>query len=325
MNTQPPGSAETYDVIVVGGGAAGLSAALTLGRARRSVLVVDSGLPRNAPADGLHAYLGREGTAPEDFLRTARTEVAGYGVRVTSGEAVSASREEEGFRVALAAGGSALGRRLLVATGLVDELPELPGLSRLWGRSVIHCPYCHGWEVRDRRIGVLSTGPFSLHQAFTWHQWSPQVTLFTHTGPEPGDEDRERLAALGITVVSGKVTALEEERDELRGVRLEDGRVVSLDVLSIAPRFTVHASFLEPLGLKPVEEQMHGHTIGEVIRTDPTGATGVPGVWAAGNVTSPMEQVIGAASAGNRVAAAINTDLIMADTAAAVAARSSSG
>jgi thioredoxin reductase len=150
-----------YDVAVVGGGAAGLSGALALARARRSVLVVDAGEPRNAPAGHVHNYLGREGTPPAELLAAGRDEVTQYGGEIVTGRVASAAREGDVFRLNLAGGGTVHARRLLVTTGLVDELPDVPGLAEQWGRGVLHCPYCHGWEVRDQRIGVLATGPLA--------------------------------------------------------------------------------------------------------------------------------------------------------------------
>jgi len=148
-----------YDVVVVGGGAAGLSGALMLARSRRSVVVIDAGAPRNAPAAGVHGLLGREGTPPTELLERARAEVRGYGGHVVNGEVSTVTRDGDGFRVALSDRRAVRARRLLVATGLVDELPDIPGLRDRWGRDVLHCPYCHGWEVRDQAIGVLATGP----------------------------------------------------------------------------------------------------------------------------------------------------------------------
>ncbi|MCA1598029.1 MAG: NAD(P)/FAD-dependent oxidoreductase, partial [Chloroflexi bacterium] len=208
------GRGEQYDVVVVGGGAAGLSGALALARARRSVLVMDGGQPRNAPAAHVHNYLSRDGAAPSDLLAAGRAEVTGYGGRIISGSVASAARlngqdDRGGFRVTLTDGAIVYARRLLVATGLVDELPDVPGVAERWGRDVLHCPYCHGWEVRDQAIGVLATGPMAVHQAQLFRQLSADVTLFLHTQPELTDEESEQLAARGITVVRGAVVSLE--------------------------------------------------------------------------------------------------------------------
>lgn len=309
-----------YEVVVVGGGAAGLSAALTLGRARRSVLVIDAGQPRNAPAEGVHTYLGREGTPPGELLAIGREEVRGYGGEIRSGSVTSAEAVDGGFRVRTADGGTVRADRLVVTTGLVDELPDLPGMTGLWGRDVLHCPYCHGWEVRDQAIGVLSTGPLAVHQALLWRQWSDRVTLFRHTGPLPDQEQHEQLAARGVTVVEGEVAALETADGRLAGVRLADGTLVPCQALAAAPRFTARAGLLGSLGLEPVEQEMAGYVIGRHIPADPTGATAVPGVWVAGNVTNLVEQVIGAAASGVRAAAAVNADLVAEETRLAVAA-----
>ncbi|MEV4543477.1 bifunctional NAD(P)/FAD-dependent oxidoreductase/class I SAM-dependent methyltransferase [Micromonospora echinaurantiaca] len=310
---------DRYDVVVVGGGAAGLAGALALGRARRSVLVVDAGEPRNAPAEHMHNYLGRDGTAPGELLAAGRAEVTGYGGRIVSGRVVSAGRDGAEFTVTLDDGRTVRARRLLVATGLVDELPEVPGLAQRWGRDVLHCPYCHGWEVRDRRIGVLATGPFGVHQAQLWRQWSEHVLLVLHGAAAPGAEETEQLAARAIPVVDGPVAGLEVTGDALTGVRLASGELVELDALVVAPRFTARAGLLTSLGLEPVEVEMGGHVFGSQIPADANGATAVPGVWVAGNVADVRAQVITSAGAGLTAGAAINADLVAEDTRAAVA------
>ncbi|MEV4392941.1 bifunctional NAD(P)/FAD-dependent oxidoreductase/class I SAM-dependent methyltransferase [Nonomuraea sp. NPDC049607] len=312
---------EKYDVVVVGGGAAGLSGALTLGRARRRVLVIDEGRPRNAPADGVHTYLGREGVPPLDLLAAGRDEVTGYGGEIVTGAAVSAERlDAGGFRVRLADGSSVVADRLLVTTGLVDELPDLPGVAERWGREVLHCPYCHGWEVRDQPIGVLAAGSIAAHQALLWRQWSADVTLFTHTAPPPGEEDLARLAARGVTVVEGPIAGLSPDSGPLTGVTLENGDVVPCRAFVVAPRFVARSGLLAGLGVETAEQLMNGHVMGAHVPADPTGATGVPGVWVAGNVANLGENVIGAAAAGVRAAAAINADLIEEETRRALAA-----
>jgi thioredoxin reductase len=312
---------EQYDVVVVGGGPAGLSGALALSRARRSVLVVDSGAPRNAPAAQVHNYLGREGTPPGELLVTGRAEVTSYGGEVRTGEVLGAEVAPGGFRVRLADGGPVHARRLLVTTGLVDELPDVPGVRELWGSGVLHCPYCHGYEVRDQAIGVLSTSPFGVHQALMWRQWSADVTLFLHTGPEPTDEEWEQLAARGISVVSGEVTALQVDGDRLGGVRLAGGQVVARDAVVVAPRFTARSAVLASLGLTATDLEMNGHVIGSAVAADPNGLTAVPGVYVAGNVTDLRAQVISSAAAALNTGAMINADLIAEDTRDAVAAR----
>lgn len=309
---------ETYDVVVVGGGAAGLSGAMALARARRSVLVIDSGNPRNTPAQHVHNYLAREGIAPSDLVATGRDEVTQYGGTILSGSVAAAVKDDDGFLVTLTEGDTVRARRLLVTTGLVDELPAVPGLAERWGREVVHCPYCHGWEVRDQRIGVLASGPLAAHQADMWRQWSPNVLLLMHETPMPSAEDAERLAAREIVVVEGAVSELVVTEDKLVGVRLESGEMVELDAIVVAPRFTARVSVLETLGLKAVDVEMAGHVVGSQIPADPTGATTVPGVWVAGNVADIRATVIASAAAGLGAAAAINADLIAAESQAAL-------
>ena len=312
---------EQYDVVVIGGGPAGLSGALALSRARRSVLVVDGGAPRNAPAGHVHNYLGREGTPPGELLATGRAEVAGYGGELTEGEVTSATALDGGFAVTLADGREVRARRLLVTTGLVDELPAVPGVRELWGRDVLHCPYCHGWEVRDQAIGILATHPMGIHQALMWRQWSADVTLFVHTGPQPSDEQWEELAARDISVVTGEVVELETAGDRLSGVRLADGHVFARDAVVVAPRFDARSAVLASLGLDAQPVLMGSHIMGSAVPADPNGVTAVPGVWVAGNVTDLTAQVIGSAAAGLRVGGMINADLITEDTRLAVERR----
>ncbi|MFC8225746.1 NAD(P)/FAD-dependent oxidoreductase [Streptomyces sp. NPDC057287] len=316
------GMNQRYDVVVIGGGAAGLSGALALARARRSVLVIDGGRPRNAPAAHVHNYLGREGTPPSELLAVGRAEAADYGAEIVRGEVVSAKRlPDGGFRVVRADGGAVEARRLLVTTGIVDELPPVEGLAERWGRDVLHCPYCHGWEVRDAPVGILALSPMAVHQALLWRQWSDDVVLFRHEQPDFGDEEYEQLAARGIAVVEGRVAALETTADRLTGVRLAGGTVIPREAVVVQPRFTARSTVLEGLGLVPTEMTLGDHVIGTYISADPAGATDVPGVWVAGNVANLMEQVVGAASAGLKAASMINMDLVTDDTRRAVDAR----
>ncbi|NXY95561.1 NAD(P)/FAD-dependent oxidoreductase [Streptomyces sp. BR123] len=308
----------TFHVVVVGGGAAGLAGALTLARARRSVLLLDSGSPRNATAAHLHGYLGRDGTAPAELLAVGRAEVAAYGAEIRSGAAgtaVAADRAADGgFLVRCGDGSAVRAGRLLLATGLVDELPELPGLRERWGRDVLHCPYCHGWEVRDRPVAVLATGPHAVHQAQTWRNWTSRVTLLAHTR-QPTAEDRELLAALDVAVAEGEVTGLTVDGGELAGVTLAGGGSVACRALVVAPRFTARAGVAAGLGLPVAAVERDGVVVGSCLEADPaTGATALRGVWAAGNLTSPLDQLAAAAAAGVRAAVAVNADLIEEET-----------
>jgi thioredoxin reductase len=307
---------DEYDVVVIGGGAAGLNGALMLARARRRVLVIDAGAPRNAPAAAVHGLLGRDGMAPGELLERGRDEVRRYGGQLTHGEVASAAREDGGFAVTLAGGRVVRARRLLVATGLTDELPDVPGLRDRWGRDVVHCPYCHGWEVRDRAIGVLASGPRSVHQALLFRQLSDDVLYFPDSVPLTGPE-AEQLAARGIRVVDGDVASLEIACDRLTGIRLRDGTTEPREVVAIAPRMVARAGVLAALGLHPVE---HPSGAGTWVPADPAGRTEVPGVWVAGNVTDLAAQVGAAAAGGAMAGAVINADLVDEETRAAMAA-----
>lgn len=307
---------ELRDAVVVGGGAAGLGAALTLARARRNVTVIDAGQPRNAPAEGAHGLVGQEGINPLELLERGRREVTGYGAEVRNDEVTDVTGAVGDFAVALRSGEVLHARRLVIATGLVDELPEIPGLWEQWGRNVVHCPYCHGWEVRDRKIAVLGTGPMMVHQTLMFHQLSRDITLFSR-GLEISAEDRRTLDALGIPVISEEVTEVISEGDRLTGVKLADGAVHAAEAVAVGTRMVARTEAFGGIGITASE-----HPMGSFIATDEFGRAEVPGVWVAGNATDLGAQVGAAAAAGVKVAAHLNYDLINEDAVAAVAAAS---
>ncbi|MFE5662856.1 NAD(P)/FAD-dependent oxidoreductase [Streptomyces niveus] len=313
----------TIGAVVIGGGAAGLNGALMLARSRRSVVVIDGGTPRNAPADGVHGLLGQEGVPPAELLRRGREEVRGYGGEVVSGEVVSAvpaAPSAEGdprFTVTLADGSILRARRLLVATGLRDVLPDVPGLARHWGHGVVHCPYCHGWEVRDEPIGILAVGPASVHHALLFRQLTDDLVYFTR-GTALDEETRARFAARAIRVVDTPVAAVESTGDgRIEGVRLSDGQTVARRVIAVATGMWARTEGLADLKL-PMEDLPGG--MGRHFATGTAGVTPVRGVWVAGNATDPSAQVGASAAAGALSGAHINADLATADTDAALAA-----
>ncbi|MFF4486256.1 NAD(P)/FAD-dependent oxidoreductase [Streptomyces sp. NPDC001544] len=311
-------SENTYEVVIVGGGAAGLSAALVLGRARRRTLVVDMGEPRNAPAAHMQGYLSRDGMPPAEFLAAGREEIARYGVELVRDRAVDATVDAApgtGFTVLLESGRTVRARHLVVAAGLKDELPPVAGLAERFGRDVLHCPYCHGWEVRDRAFGVLATTPMSVHQALMVTQWSKDVTLFLHKIAEDRltDDDTRRLAAAGVRVVPGEVAEVVVAGDRLTGVALVDGPAYDREVLFVAPRAVPRTDLLTRLGAELRETPFGAYPV-----IDERGLTTVPGLWAAGNASGFAEQVVNAASRGYRAGAAINGELLFADLDAAV-------
>jgi thioredoxin reductase len=298
---------EMYDVVIVGGGAAGLSAALVLGRARRRVVVIDGGAPRNAPAAHMQGFLSRDGMPPAELLALGRAEGTGYGVEIVNDQVLTI---EPGFVVRLARGRVLTARRILVATGVGDELPDIPGVRERWGKDLLHCPYCHGWEVRDEPLGVLGTHPMSVLHAQLVRQWSDDVTYFVHTNDLTSAEQAQ-LEARGIRIVHGEVARLVIDDDQLTGVELTDGRVIARTAVFIRPGNLPHADgLLSGLGCQL-------DTAG-FVTVDATWQTSTPGVWAAGNVVDPRAQVITSAGAGSAAAIAINADLIQDDVARAM-------
>ncbi len=302
--------ADRDEVIVIGGAAAGLSAGLTLARARRRVTVIDGGRPRNAPAAGIHGLLGNENISPADYLAAGRAEAEGYGAQIIHAQVTDARPIDDGFELRLEDGQTLRSRTLLVATGVTDDLPRIPGLAGHWGRSVLHCPYCHGWEVRDRRIGVLATSPMAWMQALLFRQWSADLTLLTQN--EQFDDDaRALIESAGIASVAGPVReVIDGPTGELAGVRLTDGTLIALDALAVHAPVRANIGMLSGLGLPTTNSEM-----GTVVAAAEDGSTTIPGVWAAGNVRNPATQVATAAADGVAVAARLNMSLIFDDAA----------
>jgi thioredoxin reductase len=298
------------EVAVIGGSAAGLAGALMLARSRRSVIVVDAGEPRNAPAAHMHGYLGYEGRSPQELIAAGRDEVRSYGVEVLVGRVGSVERGDDGrFRVGMP-GGTLSARAVLVATGSIDELPELDGLADHWGTQVIHCPYCHGWEVRDQRIVVLATSSWASHQTGLFRQLSDDVTVIVHDPEQVDDDVRQGCLATGAVLIEGPAHRVVATGGKVAGIELADGQTVGADAVVVATRVVARGDFLAPLGIAPVE---HPSGTGTVIEVDAMGATSVSGVYAAGNVTDPSMQVLTAAAHGGRVGALINARLVEAD------------
>lgn len=299
-----------YDVAVIGGGAAGLSAALVLVRARRKVLVVDSGSPRNAPAAHMHGFLSRDGLPPAELLALGRTEVESYGGDIHPGTVTSLVAETaDRYGVLLDDDRKVIARRLLVATGLRDQLPDIPGLADRWARDVLHCPYCHGWEVRDQMLGVLGGSPEAVRYAQIVRQWSDDVVYFDPACSLTPVE-RDGLVARAVAIVTGPVSQILTKDDRLCGVVMEDRRIIRRDALFVPPRFTPNSNLLTDLGCDLDADGWPA--------TDATGRSSIPGVWVAGNITNPRAQVITAAGEGSAAAIAVNADLVAADVRAAI-------
>jgi thioredoxin reductase/SAM-dependent methyltransferase len=308
MHGRPRTVERQCDVAVVGGSAAGLAAALQLGRQRRSVIVVDAGDPRNAPADHMHGFLGREGVPPTELIAAGREEVRSYGGEILPGRVSEVRRRDDGrFRLELLGGHAVVARRVLAATGLADELPEIDGLAKHWGRDVIHCPFCHGYEARDRRIVGIVTYPRGLHTAGLFRQLTGRLTLVIEDGAEVDEIELARLQASGVAIHRGPASRIVTGEDgRVAAVELADGERLAADAVTVGPRFRARAEPFLAVGLHPAP---HPSGLGDHLATDAAGATGIPGVYAAGNVADPSQQVLQAAADGARVGAMISFSL----------------
>jgi len=305
-----------YDVIVIGGSFAGLSAAMPLARARRKVLVLDAGLPRNRYAAASHGFLGQDGRSPEEIITAARQQLMAYPtVHIHRGRATGAAQDDGGFAVTFEDGVldqpcEARGKRLILATGMVDHLPEVPGMQELWGEGVNQCPYCHGYEVADRKLAVFGVGAQSAHHAILLREWSDDVTLLTHGGDWLSEEDRAQVEARGIKIEEAPVvrlipsTAKGKER-ELEAVEFQDGRRVPFGALFTASRTSFASPLAERLGCEIEQGQQ-----GPIIKTSDLKETTVPGVFAAGDASSPWASATMAAASGMMAGTAAHRSLV---------------
>jgi len=305
-----------WDAIILGGGAAGLATALMLGRALRRTLVIDAGSPRNRFASHMHGVLGHDGVPPQDLLARGREEVARYGVEVRPGRAARVDLADGGVVVTLDDGGAPLtARALVLATGMTDVLPDVPGLAERWGSGVLHCPYCHGWEARGQRLGVLAASPLSPHQAELVRQWSDDVTFFTAGLGGPLDDDvAARLRARGVALEEAAVAEVLGDGGAVTGVRLADGRVVELDALFTGAMAQPHDDAVAHLGLDRADTP-----VGSFLAVDAFGKTSAERIWAAGNVVDPGATVPMSSGAGARVGGMVNMALVADDAARALA------
>jgi thioredoxin reductase len=295
----------TYDAIVVGGSFAGLSAAIHIARARRSVCIIDAGSPRNRFAEASHGFFGQDGSEPRAMIAAARAQLQRYStVRTVAGEAIAASAVAGGFEVALAGGDRMTAVKLVLAFGISDELPALPGLAERWGRSVLHCPYCHGYEYAGRRLGVLRTMPMSAHKALLIADWGP-TTLFLDGGEAPDAETLAKLTRRGVTIEPAPIAALRGEKAALSSMLLADGREMPIDALYLAPRTRLNSGIAEQLGCA-----LDDGPFGPVIRTDAAKLTSVPGVYAAGDAARVPHNASWAAADGVTAGVSLHQSLV---------------
>ena len=291
------------DVIVIGAGPAGLSAALILGRCRRSVLVFDNGKPRNRPSHALHGYLTRDGVPPKSFLEMARAELVQYeSVRIVNDEVVHAECHDRYFRVSVGDGTEYSSRKLLLATGVVDNLPDIDGFRELYGTSVFHCPYCDGWEMRDQPLAVYGRGHRGLGLALELTVWSRDLVLCTDGPSEIEPADLERLERNGISLREDCVARLEGHDGVLSRVVFETGPPIERRALFFSTGQYQRSDLLGRLGC-------HFNEKGTV-RTGPYETTHLPGLFVAGDASRAVQWVVVAAAEGAEAAFAINTDLL---------------
>ncbi|MGN6694835.1 MAG: NAD(P)/FAD-dependent oxidoreductase [Aquihabitans sp.] len=299
---------EIWDCIVVGGGAAGLSAALVLGRARRRTLVVDAGKPSNAVAHGIGGLLGHDGRPPSELYALGRDELTKYPtVEVRSGEVVGGETDGERFTLTLEDGSVVPSKRVLLASGMDYVRPSVPGVDERWGRSVFHCPFCHGWEVRDQALGVLDPGPMGAMRALMLTTWSDDVTLYTN-GPAALDPtDAHRLHAAGIPVVEPPVTALRGPGDALEALELSDGSTRACGGLLLPVTLHQRSPLATQLG---AESAPPSPIAADALVVDVMSMTSVPGLFAAGDLGASMPSVANAVAAGSNAAAGVVHSLI---------------
>jgi thioredoxin reductase len=296
-----------YEAIVVGGSFAGLAAALQLARARRNVLLVDAGQPRNRFAAHSHGLLGHDGKPPRQIIGEARAQLAAYrSIEIVEGRAEHAQRQHGWFEVALADGRTVSAAKLILATGVTDELPPLPGLDTRWGATVFACPYCHGYEFGDRQLGVLATHAMSAHHGILVPDWGP-TTYFTQGLFEPDAEQAAQFAARGTKLEREPVVELLGTAPALEAVRLSDGRIVQIDALFVAPKIHQSSPLAEQLGC-----ELEPGPFGAFVKVDGFKQTTVEGVYAPGDASSPMASATFASAAGAMAGFAAHQSLVMA-------------
>jgi thioredoxin reductase len=294
-----------HDAIIIGGSVAGLSAALYIARARRSVCIIDTGSPRNRFAAHSHGFFAQDGSEPGAMLATARSQVAAYPTAAfIDEEAIRAAREPEGFSVKLATGEVLESTKLVLAFGISDELPAIPGLAERWGRSVLHCPYCHGFEFSGQRLGVLNVSPMSIHQAMLIAEWGP-TTFYLNGASPPDDASLARLRKRGVAIEPAPVRALHGEGAQLSAIELIDGRTSGVAALYLGPRTRLNSEIAHQLGC-----ELEEGPFGRIIRTDPQKMTTVPGVYAAGDITRGAHNLTWASADGVTAAMAVHRALI---------------
>jgi thioredoxin reductase len=299
-----------FDAVVVGGSVAGLSAALLLGRACKRVLVCDSGKPRNQIAHASHNYFSRDGIAPAELLQIGREQLQPYDVEIRQGEVINAENLgdypsgtlRERFQVTLSNGDQFLGRRLLLATGMKDTLPSIEGFAELWGNSVFHCPYCHGWEVRDQPLAIYGKGDAAFEQAFMLTGWSRDLVLCSDGAAELSDEQRQQLLHWGIQIREEKIARLDHQAGKLTGLVFANHETLPRRGILLSPQSHQHSDLATKLGCKLDSNNL--------VEVNDFKQTSVTGVYAVGDASSPLSQISWASASGMIAASFVNRSLI---------------
>ena len=298
-NTQAnnsPGEPNHFDVIVVGGSFAGLAAALQVARARRQVLIIDAGQPRNRFANAAHGFLGRDGQSPAEIAQIGKDELLNYPtVQFVEGEAIQSRRQDDGlFLVTLGSGETYLGDRMILAMGVVDQLPDIQGLADYWGKTVVHCPYCHGYELPNGQWGVLRTFEGSFHQAKLLLDWTNDVIFFSNGSNKMAPDERDAVTTAGIAIEEQPIVAVVGQEETIEGVKLQDGQILPLQALFLASQFSIGTSLATQLGC-----ELENSPLGLIIKTDSLKKeTSIPGVFAAGDCSRPVHNISSAIADG---------------------------
>lgn len=295
---------QLLDAAIIGGGPAGLNAALVLGRARKNVIVIDEGLPRNRVTHESHGFLTRDGIKPDEFRRIAVEQIGAYpSVRFVADIAIEIAGADGDFKIATKKGDSYRAKKLLFAVGKKDRLPEIEGLIDVYGKSAFVCPYCDGWELRDRELAVIAKGEHIFHYAKTIHGWSDRISLFTNGPHELTDAQREELHVRNIPLHDGRICRIVSENGMVSRVELEDGLSVPCAGIFFAPTLVAGSDLPQALGCELTPT-------GSVAAIDAMGKSSVPGVFVAGDIATEMNQLIQAAAMGAMAGAGINSELL---------------
>jgi thioredoxin reductase len=304
----------SFDVIIVGGSFAGLSAAMSLGRSLRNVLIIDGGKPCNRQTPHSHNFLTRDGETPVQISAIAKEQVLAYPTVTFQTDLVTtASQTADGFRVQTASGQHFIARKLVLATGVYDSMPAIDGFAECWGRSILHCPYCHGYEVHSQPLGILAKGDTANHLVRLIYHWSKDLTLFTNGPADLTEEQRSFITQLGVPIVEEPVAAIEHEQGQLRALRFQSGSRHKLTAIFSHVPNRQHTDVADQLGCTLTDMGL--------IQVSPFGQTSVPGVYAAGDSSSPMRQVAAAVASGSMAGAMLNREMIEEDQTAITSGR----